>query len=66
MPVPIEKTRDDFDRIARLAAEEPEHPGPYDAFLLAQVPAAPSSVLEVGCGTGAFCRALANAGHPVL
>jgi SAM-dependent methyltransferase len=61
----VEKVRADFDRIARLAAERPDQPGPYDAFLLDQVPAAPSTVLEVGCGTGAFCRALAAAGHTV-
>jgi len=66
MPIPVEKIQADFDRIARLSAEDPEQPGPYDPFLLAQIPAAPASVLEVGCGIGAFCRALAAAGHRVM
>jgi SAM-dependent methyltransferase len=61
----LEKTRDDFDRIARLAAEAPERRGPYDAFLLGQLPAPPARLLEVGCGTGALCRAAAAAGHTV-
>lgn len=65
MLISQDKIRADFDRIARLSAAERETPGPYDPFLLAQVPAVPASVLEVGCGTGTFCRALAAAGHRV-
>jgi len=34
-----DKIQADFDRIARLVAEEPERPKRYERFLLAQVPA---------------------------
>ena len=61
----LDKTRNDFDRIARLVAEAPERPGPYDAFLLGQLPAPPARLLEVGCGTGALSRAAAAAGYTV-
>jgi 2-polyprenyl-3-methyl-5-hydroxy-6-metoxy-1,4-benzoquinol methylase len=60
-----DKIRRDFDRIARLTADDADRPGLYDGFLLQQVPRECVHVLEVGCGTGAFSRALAARGHRV-
>ncbi len=61
----VDRVREDFDRIARLAAGHGELPGLYDDFLLRQIPAAAERVLEVGCGSGALSRALAARGHRV-
>ncbi len=65
MSVPVDKVREDFDRIARLTAGDAEHLTLYDRFLLCQIPRSCHQVLEVGCGTGAFSRALAARGHRV-
>jgi SAM-dependent methyltransferase len=51
------RVRSDFDRIARLDAPEA---GDYDDFLLAQVPRDCRRAVELGCGTGAFARRLAE------
>jgi SAM-dependent methyltransferase len=59
------KVAEDFDRIARLTADDDEHPSPYDEFLLRQVPPSCRRVLDVGCGRGALARALAERGHEV-
>jgi 2-polyprenyl-3-methyl-5-hydroxy-6-metoxy-1,4-benzoquinol methylase len=61
----VDKIRNDFDRIARLTALDAIHPAPYDAFLLEQIPRSLPRMLEVGCGTGGFSRALAERGHEV-
>ena len=37
-----------------------------EKFVLAHLPPAPSRVLEVGCGSGEFARALDAAGHEVV
>jgi SAM-dependent methyltransferase len=50
---------DDFDRCARLLRAEDED-DLYHAFLLRRLPAAIERALEIGCGTGAFSRALAR------
>jgi 2-polyprenyl-3-methyl-5-hydroxy-6-metoxy-1,4-benzoquinol methylase len=65
MSVSAEKVREDFDRIARVTAETADHLALYDAFLLRQIPRACARVLEIGCGTGAFSRTLADRGHDV-
>jgi 2-polyprenyl-3-methyl-5-hydroxy-6-metoxy-1,4-benzoquinol methylase len=57
--------RADFDRIARLMAEEPEHPERYESFVLAQIPVGDARVLEVGCGAGRLARAIAARGASV-
>lgn len=59
------KLREDFDRIALLTAHDAIHPALYDEFLLQQIPSSLVRVLEVGCGAGAFSRALANRSHQV-
>jgi SAM-dependent methyltransferase len=49
----------EFDAIARAAAQRPDPPGLYEAFLLSLVPAHPGRALDIGCGTGRFSRQLA-------
>jgi 2-polyprenyl-3-methyl-5-hydroxy-6-metoxy-1,4-benzoquinol methylase len=54
----------DFDRLAVLDSEGWTHNNHYHKFLLQHVPRECRNALEVGCGTGAFARQLAErAGH---
>ncbi len=65
-------TRAEWDRQAEAFDDEPDH-GLRDAavrsswaeLLLPLLPAARSSVLDVGCGTGSLSVLLASAGHAV-
>jgi ubiquinone/menaquinone biosynthesis C-methylase UbiE len=50
----------DFDRLARFAEAGWTGNNHYHNFLLRHLPAKCESVLEIGCGTGAFSRALAR------
>jgi len=50
----------DFDRLAQFDEEAWTSNNHYHNFLLQQVPANCESALEIGCGTGAFSRALAS------
>jgi 2-polyprenyl-3-methyl-5-hydroxy-6-metoxy-1,4-benzoquinol methylase len=50
----------DFDRLALLDSEGWTHNNHYHDFLLQNVPANCGRALEVGCGTGAFARQLAE------
>jgi SAM-dependent methyltransferase len=53
--------REDFDRIASRPNEEGwDNYVHYHGFLLGQLPPRLDEALEVGCGTGAFARALAG------
>ena len=61
----LEVIRADFDRIARLVANEPERPDRYESFLLTQLPAPCTRVLEIGCGAGRLARAIAGRGATV-
>ena len=62
-----EKVREDFDRLADLSDEGAwDHNAYYHAFLLGQLPPRCSEALEVGCGTGAFARSLAERSERVL
>ena len=56
----------DFDRIALVSPEGELHNEHYHNFLLKQLPAHCDQVLEIGCGTGAFARALAARSNHVL
>jgi ubiquinone/menaquinone biosynthesis C-methylase UbiE len=49
----------DFDRIALVSPEGELHNEHYHKFLLKQLPEHCDHVLEIGCGTGTFARALA-------
>jgi ubiquinone/menaquinone biosynthesis C-methylase UbiE len=60
MPQPAATTRTDFDRIALLTERSGwSHNDHYHNFLLSHVPRHCKAILEIGCGTGAFSRALA-------
>ena len=50
----------DFDRLALLDDEGWTANNHYHDFLLRQVPAICENALEIGCGTGAFARRLAE------
>src|SRR3989441_12688520 len=57
----------DFDRIALLSADDGwTQNNHYHNFLLRHVPANCESALEIGCGTGAFSRRLAQHAQSVL
>ena len=59
--------REDFDRLADLSLEDGwNHNAHYHAFLLRQLPPRLREALEVGCGTGAFARSLAERSERVL
>ena len=56
-----DKVREDFDRLAGLSEEGAwDHSAYYHPFLLRHLPERFGEALEVGCGTGAFARLLAN------
>ncbi|MDQ6661583.1 MAG: methyltransferase domain-containing protein, partial [Chloroflexota bacterium] len=56
----------DFDRLALLPAENWNHNSHYHNFLLKYVPVSCKNALEIGCGTGAFARFLAERAQQVL
>ncbi len=59
-----EQIRADFDRLARFDEDEWNHNNHYHSFLLKHLPADCAEALEIGSGTGAFSRMLAErCGH---
>jgi 2-polyprenyl-3-methyl-5-hydroxy-6-metoxy-1,4-benzoquinol methylase len=57
----------DFDRIARLSNDNVwNHNKHYHNYLLRHVPSKGTSALDIGCGTGAFSRLLAQRCDQVL
>jgi SAM-dependent methyltransferase len=55
----------DFDRIALLETGGWNHNNHYHSLLLRQVPPGCQKALEIGCGTGAFSRRLAECSENV-
>jgi SAM-dependent methyltransferase len=59
-----EQIRADFDRLARFDEDEWNHNNHYHSFLLQHLPDNCAEALEIGSGTGAFSRLLAeHCGH---
>lgn len=56
----------DFDRLATFSTEQWNHNSHYHQFLLRHLPAHCCTALEIGCGTGAFARLLAQRAEHVL
>jgi ubiquinone/menaquinone biosynthesis C-methylase UbiE len=56
----------DFDKIALLIDKEWNHNDHYHEFLLRHIPERCTNALEIGCGTGAFSRLLAERAKQVL
>lgn len=57
---PAHQIQAEFDRIARLSSPDSDALGRYEEHLLRHAPAVMSAALEIGCGTGAFARRLAE------
>jgi ubiquinone/menaquinone biosynthesis C-methylase UbiE len=64
--IPMSTIRADFDRLALFSEEGWNHNQHYHSVLLRQVPVPCHQALEVGCGTGAFARLLAERAERVL
>jgi len=62
----IHRIRSDFDRLAHLAPNTWDHNLHHHPFLLSHLPLPCYEALEIGCGTGAFSRALAARAERVL
>jgi ubiquinone/menaquinone biosynthesis C-methylase UbiE len=56
----------DFDRLALLDSHGWTHNNHYHSFLLKYLPEKCEQALEIGCGTGAFARCLAERADHVL
>jgi len=56
----------DFDRLALLDDKGWTHNNHYHEFLLRHVPSDCTKALEIGCGTGAFSRQLAERSQQVM
>ncbi|HEY0070491.1 MAG TPA: class I SAM-dependent methyltransferase [Chloroflexia bacterium] len=57
----------DFDRLALLTVDQQwSHNSHYDSYLLRHVPTPCREALDIGCGTGAFARSLAERSDHVL
>jgi ubiquinone/menaquinone biosynthesis C-methylase UbiE len=62
----LQTVKADFDRIALLSSDDADHNQHYFNFLLQHVPPRCSNALEIGCGTGAFSRLLAQRADRVI
>ncbi len=67
MTKPMAEIQAEFDRIAQFSGEGGwDHNNHYHDFLLKHVTPGSDEVLEIGCGTGAFSRRLAQRAKHVL
>jgi len=64
--VDTEAIRADFDRIAQWSEDGWDHNNHYHGFLLSQIPPHCREALDIGCGSGAFSRLLAQRSGRVL
>ncbi|MFN8598452.1 MAG: methyltransferase domain-containing protein [Anaerolineae bacterium] len=62
----MDKIQTDFDRLAVLSTDGWDHNRHYHPFLLRHMPARCEKALDIGCGTGAFSRLLAQRAQHVL
>jgi ubiquinone/menaquinone biosynthesis C-methylase UbiE len=62
----MQSVKADFDRIALLEDEGSNSNDFYHSFLLGELPPRCDSALEIGCGTGAFSRLLAERSKRVV
>ena len=62
----IQAIQADFDDLALLPAETWDHNSHYHKFLLRHLPSPCGESLEIGCGTGAFSRLLAERSRAVV
>jgi SAM-dependent methyltransferase len=63
---PTDVIRDDFDRLAPVSDDGWSHNNHYHAYLLRHLPSHCDESLDIGCGTGAFARLLAQRSVHVL
>jgi ubiquinone/menaquinone biosynthesis C-methylase UbiE len=63
---PMSTTQTDFDRIALISWDDWDHNKHYHGFLLRHLPAHCQAALEIGCGTGALSRRLAERSDRVV
>ncbi|MDZ7957831.1 MAG: class I SAM-dependent methyltransferase [Aulosira sp. DedQUE10] len=61
-----QKIQRDFDRLALLQPVQWDHNNHYHNVLLQQLSAHCESILDIGCGTGAFSRLLARRADKVI
>jgi SAM-dependent methyltransferase len=62
----LDDLRDDFDRLVEFDTGAWNHNSAYYRYLLGHLPQRCRTVLEIGCGTGAFARLLAEHSEKVL
>ena len=65
MVSPPSQVRADFDRIAEMRGDRPS-PVTYSRWILARAPARAAAALDIGCGSGDLCAALAPRAERII